>query len=65
MNINLQLKEIVDKKGLKQSYLCEKTGMTADCISRILNSTRKITAEEFLCLCDVLGVDPREFKKTA
>jgi DNA-binding Xre family transcriptional regulator len=65
MSINEKLKAIVDERGIKQSYLCQKTGMSADCISRILNSTRKITADEFLNLCDVLEIDPRAFRKTA
>lgn len=61
LDINMQFKNIVIERGLKQSYLCEKTGMTADCVSRILNSTRKITAHEFLILCDVLNLDPKSF----
>lgn len=65
MNINAKLKEIVDKRGLKQTYICEKTGMTSDCVSRILSSTRKITAEEFLLICDVLDIDANEFRKSA
>lgn len=65
MNINLKMKEIVESRGLKQSYICQVTGMTADCISRILNGTRKITAEEFLTLCEVLNIDPNLFRKTA
>lgn len=61
MTVNEKLKKIVEEKGLKQSYLCEHTGMTADAISRILNSNRKVTAEEFLGICQVLDVDPRQF----
>ena len=34
MTVNEKLKKIVEEKGLKQSYLCEHTGMTADAISR-------------------------------
>lgn len=65
MNINMQLKQIVEKRGIKQSYLCKQTGLSRDCISRILNSTRKITAEEFLNICYALELDPRSFKKSA
>lgn len=61
MSVNEKLKRIVDDRGIKQKTLCEKTGMTADCISRILNSTRKVSADEFLILCQVLCVDPRSF----
>lgn len=62
MWVNLQLREIVENRGIKQSYICEKSGMTADAISRILNCTRKVTAEELLILCEILNVDPRSLK---
>ena len=61
MNINLKFKELIADKGIKQSYICKKTGMTADCVSRMLKSTRKITAEEFLMLCELSDVDPKDF----
>lgn len=63
LSLHEKLKKIVEEKGIKQSYLCEHTGMTADAISRILNSNRKVTAEEFLGICQVLDVDPRQFFK--
>lgn len=65
MSINLKLREIVESRGIKQAYICEKTGMTADAVSRILNGTRKITGEELLNLCDLLDVDPRSLRKPA
>lgn len=65
MNINAELKKIVEERGIKQSRICEKTGMTADAVSRILNSTRKITGEELLDICEFLNIDPRELRKSA
>ena len=65
MSINLRLKEIVESKGIKQSYICERTGMSADAVSRILNGTRKITGEELLNFCDILNVDPRSLRQPA
>ena len=65
MWLNLRLKEIVESRGIKQSYICEKTGMSADAVSRILNGTRKITGEELLNLCELLDVDPRSLRKAA
>lgn len=64
--VNARLKEIIESRGIKQSYICEKTGLSSDCVSRILNSARKITADEFLSICEVLKLDPRSFfEKTA
>lgn len=65
MTINLKLKDILEERGIKQSYLCEKTGLSADSVSRILKGVRKISAEEFLIICEVLKLDPRIFKKSA
>lgn len=65
MNINLKFQEIVENRGIKQAHICRLTGMSPDCVSRILNATRKITAEEFLILCEVLEIDPNEFRKSA
>lgn len=65
MKVNLKLKEIIDERGIKQSHICQKANMSADCVSRILNCTRKLTAEEFLRICDVLGIDTEQFKDCA
>ena len=65
MTVNAKLREFLEKEGIKQSFICEQTGMSPDAVSRILNSNRKITAEEFLNICTVLKLDPRDFLKTA
>lgn len=65
LKINIKLKEIIERRGIKQIFICQKTGMTADTISRIINNTRKMTAEEFLNICEALGIDPNEFRQTA
>ena len=59
MDINTKLKGYLHSIGFKQSYLCEKTEIPADTISRILNGKRKMTADELLVICDVLSIDPR------
>lgn len=64
-SINLRLKEIIESRGIKQSYISERIGITTDAISRILNGTRKITGEELLNICDLLDIDPRSLRKTA
>lgn len=65
MYLNLRLKEIIENRGIKQSYICEKIDMTPDALSRILNGTRKITGEELLKLCDLLDIDPRSLRQSA
>ena len=65
MKINKMIAEIVEQKGLKQTYIAEKTGMTVDAVSRILRSERKLTAEEFLVFCELLNVSPEDFRNSA
>lgn len=61
MNINEKLAEIVTERGLKQSFIAEKTGLKPDAVSRILTNKRSIQADEFLKICDLLDINPREF----
>lgn len=65
MRTNKLLSKIVEQRGIKQIYISEKTGLSADVISKILRSERKMTAEEFLAICDALGINPNEFRATA
>lgn len=59
MNLNLRLREYLEEKGIKQSFICNKAGLSADVVSRILRCERKISAEEYLLICDALEIDPR------
>lgn len=61
MTINEKLAEIIAERGLKQSFIAEKTGLKADAVSRILANKRSIQADEFLKICDLLNINPREF----
>ena len=61
MSINKELNDYVTSNGIKQSYICEQTGIHPDIVSRILREARKITAEEFLKICNALNLDPRDF----
>lgn len=65
MRTNKLLAKIVEQRGIKQIYISEKTGLSADVISKILRSERKMTAEEFLAICDALDINPNEFRATA
>lgn len=63
MRINKLLAEIVEQRGIKQIYIAEKTGMSQDVISKILRSERKISAEEFLLICEALDINPDVFRE--
>lgn len=62
MAINERIRAYIQSKGWKQSYIAEKSGITANKLSSILNGKRKISAMEYLDLCEALEVDPRKFE---
>lgn len=63
MSINKHLNEYVTKNGIKQVYIAQKTGLTADTVSKILNGNRRILADEFLLICMALDIDPNIFRE--
>ncbi len=55
--LGLKIKDYLTENGIKQSFLVEKTGMTASTISDICNGVRqKIDAVEYYKICKALGV---------
>ena len=65
MNINLKIANIVNERGIKQTYIAEKTGWSNDKVSKLLRGALKMTAEDFLTLCSVLDLNPSDFRATA
>lgn len=62
-SINSQLNKYVADNGIKQVYIAQKTGLTADTVSKILNGSRRILADEFLLICTALDIDPNMFRR--
>lgn len=62
MSINEQLNVYIKENGIKQVYIAQKTGLTEDVVSKILNGKRKIRADDFLTICTVLNIDPNIFR---
>ena len=56
------IKKYLIENGLKQSYLSEKTGIPSPILNMILNDNRKIEANEYMRICDALGVPLEQFK---
>ena len=65
MSINRRFNQIVEQRGIKQTYIAEKTGWSNDKVSKLLRGAQKMTAEDFLMLCSVLGLDPSDFRVPA
>lgn len=65
MRINEMFNKIVNERGIKQTYIAEKTGWSNDKVSKLLRGALKMTAEDFLTLCNVLDLNPSDFRATA
>ncbi len=61
MNVNEKIKQYLLDHGIKQAFLVEKTGMSKQAISSVLNTNRKLTAEELGKISNALGVSPNIF----
>lgn len=48
------IKKYITEKGIKQTYIAEKTGISSQVINAILNGNRKIEANEYFEICKAL-----------
>lgn len=56
MLLGLKIKAYMDSRGIKQSFLAEKTGMGLPVVNAILNGNRKIETTEYFEICKALDV---------
>ena len=52
--LGLKIKKYMDAKGIKQTFLADKTGMSTQIVNAILNGNRKIEAVEYYSICKAL-----------
>lgn len=57
------IKEYLIENGIKQSYVSEKTGIPAPILNMMLNDNRKIEANEYMRICDAIGVPLEQFNQ--
>lgn len=50
------IKAYLDEKGIKYSFLSEKTNLPMNVISPMLNGKREIKADEYFMICKALDV---------
>lgn len=61
MDVQAKVAEYVRNNGIKQSFICEKTGLSPVAVSLILNKNRKMTADELVLFCRALKKQPNDF----
>lgn len=55
----------IAENKLKQKEIAKEAGISEDRFSRILSSKSKMLADEFLILCNILNINPNDFKYSA
>lgn len=56
------IKKYLEDNGIKQAYVSTKTGIPAPILNMMLNDNRKIEANEYMKICDAIGVPLEQFK---
>lgn len=61
MDVRAKIKFYLEERGISQAFICEKTGIQNAKLSFALNGKRKLTIEEYQCICWALGVGVDQF----
>ena len=56
MSVNEKIKKYLEERGITQMWLSQATGIAQEKISNIVNSKRRVTAEELLSICSALNI---------
>lgn len=56
MNLYLAIGSYLKNNGITQTYLSERSGMTTNALNLSLKGKRKLTADEYIKICDALKV---------
>ena len=51
----------IKEKGIKQTFIAEKTGIPDKKLSATLTGRRHIKAEELIAICAVTGINPLDY----
>lgn len=57
------IKTYVDLKGLKQTSIAKKSGISIQALNDILNERRRVEATEYFSICRALDVSVEYFEK--
>ena len=61
MTIQMKIADYIKNMGIRQSVLCEKTGIERAAMNGILNGKRKLSVDEFEKLCIAIEKNPNSF----
>ena len=61
MSVGKKIKGFIDERGIKQSFLAERIGVSQSIMSKMLNEDYTITAIHYYGICKALGVPMEQF----
>jgi len=61
MAVERRLSEYIRANGIKVTSISDRTGIDYQILCRCLNEKQPLKADEFLAVCKVLEVDPKDF----
>ncbi len=61
MCVGQKIKEYIETRGIKQSFLADAMGTTVVKLNLSLNGNRKLTFDEYELICGILGVGTDKF----
>lgn len=60
MKVCDRLKLYINRNGLKQKNIAEKSGLTENQFSMILNGKRNVSADELEIICNAMNANPND-----
>jgi len=63
LSVAQKLKALIDQRGIKYSFLANKTGIPVNQLTKSLHGNRRLLADELVLLCLALDLDLADLKK--
>lgn len=61
MSVGEKIKDFIDERGIKQSFLAEQIGVSHSIMSKMLSGNYVITAINYYGICKALNVPMEQF----
>lgn len=61
MGLEKRLNEVIEEKGISIRSIATRTGCDEQILYRCLRAEQRLKADQFLAICKVIEVDPKDF----
>ena len=63
MEVRAKIKQYIEQRGIKQTFVAKKAGLDINILNNILNGYTKLSVERLQLISKALGVEPEFFLK--